>query len=94
MFAELWQEIGGENGDAFHRCAIAHSMVDARDDVEEELAWDLRALEAAESLTDPRVGEGGVSASVAAFYPSLHLNLGRQRRGDCNDAGQRPHSRT
>ena len=88
LFAELWQEIGAENGDAFHRCAIAHSMADARDDVTEELAWDLRALEAADSLTDARVAEGGVSAPVAAFYPSLHLNLGDcyRRLGDLDQA--------
>jgi tetratricopeptide (TPR) repeat protein len=88
LFAELWQEIGGEDGDAFHRCAIAHSMADARDEVEEELAWDLRALEAAESLTDARVAESGVSAPVAAFYPSLHLNLGDcyRKLGDVNRA--------
>jgi tetratricopeptide repeat protein len=76
LFAELWHVIGGEDGDAFHRCAIAHSMADARDDVEEELHWDLLALEAADSLSDARAAEGGVEAPVAAFYPSLHLNLG------------------
>jgi hypothetical protein len=27
LFAELWEEIGGDAGDALHRCAIAHSMV-------------------------------------------------------------------
>src|SRR5258708_5125133 len=27
LFAELWEEIGGNAGDAFRRCAIAHSMV-------------------------------------------------------------------
>lgn len=75
LFAELWQEIGGAEGDAFHRCAIAHSMADVRDDVREELAWDLLALEAAESLGDARLAESGSSVTVAAFYPSLHLNL-------------------
>jgi hypothetical protein len=88
LFAELWQEIGGEGGDAFHRCAIAHSMADARDDVMEELAWDLRALEAADWLTAARVAEGGAGVAVAAFYPSLHLNLGDcyRRLGDADRA--------
>lgn len=76
LFAELWEEIGGDTGDAFHRCAIAHSMADARDDPSEELAWDLAALEAANSLTDERLADGGGTMTVAAFYPSLHLNLG------------------
>jgi hypothetical protein len=88
LFAALWQDIGGAGGDAFHRCAIAHSMADACDDVVEELAWDLRALEAADSLTDARAAEGGVHVAVKAFYPSLHLNLGDcyRRLGDVDRA--------
>jgi hypothetical protein len=88
VFAELWHEVGGVDGDAFHRCAIAHSMADARDDVKEELHWDLLALDAADSLTDARVAEGGVAGPVAAFYPSLHLNLGDcyRRLGDVERA--------
>jgi len=72
----VWSEIGGENGDPFHRCALAHSMADVQDDVHEELAWDLRALAAADLLTNERAARGGVAGSVAGFYPSLHLNLG------------------
>jgi hypothetical protein len=74
LFLDLWNKIGGDGGDAFHRCAIAHSMADACDDVAQELAWDVRALAAAESLTDSSVAARGGS-TVAAFYPSLHLNL-------------------
>ncbi len=88
LFAELWQEIGGADGDAFHRCAIAHSMADVRDDVDEELDWDLLALDAADALTDARAAEGGVTTPVAAFYPSLHLNLGEcyRKLGDVERA--------
>ncbi|SOD72895.1 hypothetical protein SAMN05892883_2210 [Jatrophihabitans sp. GAS493] len=88
VFAELWDAIGGEDGDAFHRCAIAHSMADVRDDVNDELHWDLLALDAADSLTDGRAAEGGVAVPVAAFYPSLHLNLGECYRelGDADRA--------
>jgi hypothetical protein len=75
LFTELWRDIGGGDGDAFHRCAIAHSMADACENAEDELCWDLRALEAAEFLTDARVAEGGVDAPVTVLYPSLHLNL-------------------
>lgn len=73
-FQSLWNRVG-DDGDPFHRCAIAHSMADVQDDPNDELSWDLRALAAAEELTDERVTDGGVAASVAAFYPSLHLNL-------------------
>lgn len=76
LFAQVWSEIGGENGDPLHQCALAHSMADVQDDVHEELAWDLRALAAADLLTDERAARGGVAGSVAGFYPSLHLNLG------------------
>jgi len=30
LFAEVWGEIGGDNGDLFHRCALAHSMADVQ----------------------------------------------------------------
>ncbi len=76
LFAQVWSEIGGEDGDPFHRWALAHSMADVQEDVHEELAWDLRALAAADLLTDERAARGGVAGSVAGLYPSLHLNLG------------------
>lgn len=79
LFDRLWVEIG-DDGDAFHRCALAHSMADVQDDVREELLWDERALAAADSLTDERVAEGGVATGVAAFYPSLHLNIAECHR--------------
>lgn len=83
-FAGIWADIGGEAGDPFHRCALAHSMADVQDDVHDELLWDERALAAADALTDERVAEGGVPAGVAALYPSLHLNLAdcHRRLGD------------
>ncbi|MFF3486692.1 hypothetical protein ACFYXC_25930 [Streptomyces sp. NPDC002701] len=73
-FLDLWAEIG-EDGDALHRCTLAHFMADAQDDPSDELAWDLRALSAADELTDARVEEHHQSLAVRAFYPSLHLNL-------------------
>ncbi|MET9508313.1 hypothetical protein ABZX62_07505 [Streptomyces flavidovirens] len=71
---ELWAEIG-EDGDPFHRCTLAHYMADAQDDAGDELAWDLRALAAADGLTDERVARHDSSVAVRGFYPSLHLNL-------------------
>ncbi|WP_221358697.1 hypothetical protein [Streptomyces beigongshangae] len=82
-FLDLWAELG-EEGDALHRCTLAHFMADAQDDPSDELAWDLRALSAANELTDAQAMEHHQhyqhhqhprSLAVRAFYPSLHLNL-------------------
>lgn len=72
-FAALWAEIG-EQGDALHRCTLAHYMADTQDDPEDELAWDLRALRAADALAPQGPGSGPADR-VRGFYPSLHLNL-------------------
>jgi len=86
-FAELWERVGPD-GDALHRCAIAHSMADVQDDVHEELRWDLEALDAATAITDERAAAAGTT--VAGFYPSLHLNLAScyRRLGDVKRAGE------
>ncbi|MFB6394342.1 hypothetical protein [Polymorphospora lycopeni] len=76
LFAQIWDEIGGERGDPLHVCVLAHSMADVQDDVHQELVWDERALAAADLLTDARVARAGVPMSVAGLYPSLHVNLG------------------
>jgi hypothetical protein len=73
-FLQLWAEIG-EDGDALHRCTLAHYMADVQDDPVDELAWDLRALTAAEELTDDRLAAHQGSLAVRALYPSLQLNL-------------------
>ncbi|MEU2713055.1 hypothetical protein [Streptomyces sp. NPDC007205] len=65
-FLDLWAEIG-EAGDPLHRCTLAHYLADTQDDPEDELAWDLRALSAAE--------ERGAPLGVRGFLPCLHLNL-------------------
>ena len=88
LFAEIWDEIGGEQGDPLHRCTLAHAMADVQDDVREELVWDQRALAAADLLTDARVVQAGVSLPVAGLYPSLHLNLSEcyRKLGDLDRA--------
>jgi hypothetical protein len=75
QFAEIWEEIGGEQGDPLHRCTLAHAMADVQVDVHDELLWDRRALAAAELITDARATQAGVTLPVAGLYPSLHLNL-------------------
>lgn len=86
-FTALWAEIGTD-GDPLHRVALAHHMADVCDDPAEELEWDLRALAAADALTDARAQEYHSSLTVRGFYPSLHLNLGEdyRKRGDFDAA--------
>jgi hypothetical protein len=74
-FSELWHIMSGDP-DPFHVCILAHYMADAQDDVGSELVWDLRALEAADRVTDGRVKEHHASLTIDSFYPSLHLNVG------------------
>ncbi|MFF8285752.1 hypothetical protein ACF1DY_25110 [Streptomyces albus] len=82
-FAALWQETDPD-ADLFHRCTIAHYMADTQDDPADELAWDLRALAAADALHDGH-GQGGEhQLAVRSLYPSLHLNVaaGHARLGN------------
>jgi hypothetical protein len=72
-FLGLWAEIG-EHGDPLHRCTLAHYLADTQDDPGDELAWDLRALSAAEELAAGGSSHEGALAA-RALYPSLHLNL-------------------
>jgi hypothetical protein len=78
-FTALWASVGPD-GDPLHRVALAHHTADVCDDPAEELEWDLRALAAADSLTDSRAQEYHSSLAVRGFYPSLHLNLGEDYR--------------
>jgi hypothetical protein len=54
--SELWDAVD----DPQTRCAIAHYLADVQEETEDELTWDLRALEVVEDI---------------AWLPSLHLNL-------------------
>jgi hypothetical protein len=70
----IWREVG-VLGDPFHRCTLAHYLADLYADPAEALVWDVRALDAADALTDQRAQEHDASLQVAGFYPSLHLNI-------------------
>jgi hypothetical protein len=85
--SQIWAEIA-DDGDPLHRLTLAHHMADVQDDPRDELSWDVRALEAAESVTDERAAAAGATGPVTAFYPSLHLNLGEDHRklGDVAEA--------
>jgi hypothetical protein len=85
--AELWEDPEVQ-ADPLHRCTLAHVAADLQTAVIDELAWDLRALEAADEITAERAREHHPDLDVAAFYPSLHLNLGDayRRLGDAPGA--------
>lgn len=84
---EIWSRVGRDS-DAFHVCVLSHFMADVQDDVSQELIWDLRALGAADALSDVRVQELHPSLTVAGFLPSLHLNVADAfyRSGDFGSA--------
>ncbi|MGW1171615.1 hypothetical protein [Streptomyces sp. NPDC002550] len=70
----LWSAIG-VIGDPLHRCSLAHYLADLYEDPAQALAWDVRALDAADAVTEQRVQEHHAGLHIAGFYPSLHLNL-------------------
>ncbi|MFJ1748072.1 hypothetical protein ACIOJD_17755 [Streptomyces sp. NPDC088116] len=70
----LWHATG-VTGDPLHRCSLAHYLADLHEDPAQALAWDVRALDAADAVTDQRVQEHHAGLHIAGFYPSLHLNL-------------------
>lgn len=76
---DLWSGTGA-TGDPLHRCALAHYLADLYEDPARALVWDVRALDAADSVTDERAGEHHAGLYVAGFYPSLHLNLADNHR--------------
>ncbi|MEG3627995.1 hypothetical protein [Streptomyces poriticola] len=84
----LWTEVG-EDGPPLHRCTLAHYLADTQDDPADELAWDLRALSAAEECTDERLAGRESAPAARALYPSLHLNLA----ADYDRLGQREAAR-
>jgi hypothetical protein len=93
VFSQIWDEIGGEQGDPLHVCVLAHAMADVQDDVHQELVWDQRALAAADALTDERATQPGVALPVAGLYPSLHLNVAEcdRKLGDLHRAREHLH---
>jgi hypothetical protein len=87
LLSALWEQVGAD-GDPLHRCALAHHLADVQDEPGEELAWDQRALQAADAVTDARAARAGVPGPAAGLYPSLHLNVaeGHRRLGDLGAA--------
>lgn len=88
QFAALWDELKSD-GYAYHRCVLAHFIADIQHHPDEELAWDLEALQIADAAieggTDPTV------ASLEKFLPSLHMNLADDFRKQGNFPKARHH---
>ncbi|MEV6431866.1 hypothetical protein [Nocardia sp. NPDC051463] len=86
---EIWDALGPQ-GDPLHRCTVAHYLADLYEDAAQALSWDIRALDAADSLTGDRARRYDARLDVRGFYPSLHLNLAdNYRRLGSFDAAQR-----
>jgi hypothetical protein len=75
---EIWEEISPA-GNPIQLCIVAHHLADLQNDLNSELAWDLRALQAADSVTDAHRA-ALPSIPTNTVYPSLHVNLGEDYR--------------
>lgn len=73
-FDAVWSRFA-DDPDPVLECVLAHHMADAQDDPAEELAWDIRALDAALRCTDADAQRHQPAVSIAGFMPSLHTNL-------------------
>ena len=70
----IWKRIGAA-GDPLHRCTLAHYLADLHEDPATALMWDVRALDAADALSDGRAQQHHAGLYVSGFYPSLYLNI-------------------
>jgi hypothetical protein len=86
LLLQLWEKHSA-NGAPIQISTLAHYLADTETDVGGELEWDLKSLEAA---TGSRACDDRdpVSADLASFLPSLHLNVADcyRRLGDVERA--------
>jgi hypothetical protein len=73
--------------DHSQRCVLAHYLADLQSSLQDEVAWDERALSEHAYVVDEDLAPVGM-ASALALAPSLHLNLGDGylRQGRLDDA--------
>jgi hypothetical protein len=64
-----------EDPSPFLECVVCHHLADAQDELADELAWDVRALDAALRCTEAEAQRHRQALPLAAFMPSLHVNL-------------------
>jgi len=70
----VWAKIA-DDPEPMHECVLAHHMADAQDDLTDELAWDVRALDAASRCGPTTTWGPQQGLSIGLFMPSLHVNL-------------------
>jgi hypothetical protein len=75
----LFEQAWGSAADDYERCIASHYLARHQESPESTLRWNEECLRYANQMADER---------VAAFYPSLHLNLGfcREQLGDVEGA--------
>lgn len=78
---DLFEQAWASARDDYERCVAAHFLARQQPTPRARLEWNERCLQLAE-----RVGDGRVDG----FYPSLHLNLGR----DLEELGEPSQART
>lgn len=78
---------GTADQDHGQRCVIAHYLADLQDDLDDEVAWDERALVEYSQVEDADLTQIGIP-SARGMAPSLHFNLGDGylRQGRVKDA--------
>lgn len=74
MLVKLWSSID-PGGGPFYRCTLAHYLADVVEHPAEALMWDVRALDAADEISEGRDSAIVPGLDIAGFYPSLHLNI-------------------
>ena len=74
MLESIWSRIS-QAPNPIDECVLAHYMADVQDEPADELAWDIRALNAALRCADAEAQHIHPSLSISVFLPSLHLNL-------------------
>lgn len=77
--AALYQQAWEARSDDYDACIVAHYMARVQSSAAEVLRWNQSALDHAGTVADPE--------RVKAFYPSLHLNLGKSYE-DMGDAAE------
>lgn len=72
---KLWNQWSAVDGSALQCCTIAHFLADTEQQIEAELEWDLRALEAVTGARDSE-DRDPLAPDFEGLLPSLHLNVG------------------
>lgn len=76
---------GAREEEHAQRCVVAHHLADLQTELDDEVAWDERALEAYAGVAEGDLAQVGIP-DARGLAPSLHLNLGdgylRQGRVD------------